>query len=80
MFRAPGESNQQGGASTFLYRSHPTKPNDALMAVDYAFMLGKILLGEAMIADISLKVALESSLLGGLNDICFPNFPGAISG
>jgi len=80
LFRAPGESNQQGGATTFLYRSHPTKPNDALMAVDYAFMLGKILLGEPMIADIALKVALESSLLGGPNDICFPNLPGAFSG
>lgn len=37
LFRAPGErqssgSGQTGGASTFLYRSHPTKPNDALMA------------------------------------------------
>ena len=81
LFRAPGERNQQsGGGSTFIYRSHPTKPNDALMAVNYAFMLGKILLGEPMIADISLKVRLGGSLLSGLNDLCFPNFPGAISG
>src|SRR5204862_941520 len=70
LFRAPGERNQQsgagGGATTFLYRSHPTRPNDALMAVNYAFMLGKLLIGEGMLADTSLKIRLESSLLGGL--------------
>src|ERR1035441_1788467 len=43
LFRAPGESQSRGaggGGTTFLYRSHPTKPNDALMATVYGFMLG----------------------------------------
>ena len=50
------------------------------MAVNYAFMLGKVLLGEPMIADINFKIQLENSLLTGQSDIYFPNLPGAISG
>jgi hypothetical protein len=52
LYRAPGERTGTGGtgagASTFIYRSHPSKPNDTLMATNYAHMLAKILLGEPM--------------------------------
>ena len=41
LFRAPGERPGSGGsgagASTFLYRAHPSKPNDTLMATNYAY-------------------------------------------
>ena len=84
LFRAPGERSQQsgstGGATTFIYRSHPSKPNDALMAVNYAFMLAKVLLGEPMLADLSVKIRLENCLLSGPSDLYLPNLPGAFSG
>ena len=82
LFRAPGERGQQsgaGGAMTFVYRSHPSKPNDSLMAVNYAFMLGKILLREPMIPDTNFLRQLENSILMEQSDICFPNLPGAFS-
>ena len=61
LFRAPGEASH-GGASTFIYRAHPSKPNDTLQATNYAHMLGKILRGEPMFADASLKLCLENTL------------------
>ena len=62
LFRAPGERGGAGGSgnSTFLYRAHPSKPNDTLMALNYGHMLSKILLGEPIIADQSLMLWLES--------------------
>ncbi len=83
LFRAPGERVGAGGAgagsSTFLYRAHPSKPNDTLMALNYGHMLSKILLGEPMVADLSLKLWLENSLRGDLGYVS-SGFPGAISG
>ena len=82
LFRAPGERPGSGGsgagASTFLYRAHPSKPNDTLMATNYAYMLAKILLGEPMFADLSLKLRLENTLQTDLSFI--PNVTGAFSG
>jgi hypothetical protein len=81
LFRAPGErssSGQGSGATTFIYRSHPSKPNDTLMAVNYAYMLGKILLGEPMFADLSVKLRLEQLLRSDMNYI--HSGLGAISG
>ena len=83
LFRAPGEKSASGttsGTTTFIYRAHPTKPNDALMAVNYAHMLAKILIGEPMLADLSMKIRLESSLHSGMTDIYTSELPGAISG
>ena len=65
LFRTPGERSGTGtgaGATTFIYRSHPSKPNDTLMAINYAFMLAKILCREPMFADISTKIRLEQNL------------------
>ncbi len=79
LFRTPAEaSSSGGGASTFVYRSHPSKPNDTLMAINYAYMLGKLLLDEPMFADSSLKIALENILR--YDSAYLGNFPGAISG
>ncbi len=83
LFRAPGERQSSGGnssgASTFLYRAHPSKPNDTLMALNYAYMLGKILLGEPMFADLTLKLRLEQTLRSNLG-YAHINLPGAFSG
>jgi len=49
------------------------------MALNYGHMLSKILLGEPMVADLSLKLWLESSLRGDLGYVS-SGFPGAISG
>jgi len=78
LFRAPGESSS-GGASTFIYRSHPSKPNDTLMATNYAFMLGKVLLGEPMFADLTVKIRLENSLRSDISYLG-GSFPSAFSG
>ncbi len=37
------------------------------MAVNYAYMLGKILLGEPMFADMSVKLRLEQTLTSDMN-------------
>ena len=52
VFRAPSESfsGNSSSGSTFLYRSHPSKPNDTLMAINYGYMLGKALIGEPITA------------------------------
>ena len=77
IFRSPGES--PSGATTFIYRAHPSKPNDTAMAINYAFMLAKILLKEPMFADSSLKSRLEQTFHSGL-DYSSASFPGHISG
>jgi hypothetical protein len=85
LFRAPGERGYSGsgassGMSTFLYRSHPSKPNDALMAVNYAFTLGKLVLGEPVTSDHSVRLRLEASFSGACpGGVLYPNLPGAIS-
>jgi len=81
LFRAPGERGQSGGSgsTTFIYRSHPTRPNDTLMALNYGFTLSRLLLGEPMLADVSVMFRLEAQLQG-TSDLSYPNFPSAFSG
>jgi len=67
MYRAPGEKAGASGTNTFLYRASATKPNDTLQAINYAYMLGKIMLGEPMFADLSIKFRLEQVLRGNFN-------------
>lgn len=83
LFRAPGErvgSGTGGGATTFIYRAHPTKPNDSLMAVNYAYMLAKILIGEPMFADLATQVHLSTVLSTDLSGVHVGSFPGSFSG
>jgi hypothetical protein len=80
LFRAPGERGQSGsgagaGATTFIYRSHPTRCNDTLMSINYCHMLAKLLLGEPMLADQSIRIRLEAQLGGTFaGDIFFPPY------
>ena len=64
MYRAPAEKRGESGMTQWLYRPSPSKPNDTLQACNYAFQLGKILRGEPMFADLSLKVRLEQIMMG----------------
>jgi hypothetical protein len=85
LFRAPGEksssgSGSGGAAATFIYRAHPSKPDDTLMAINYGYMLGKILLHEDMFADVTTKLQLEQQLRSGSNNVYLGGLPGAISG
>src|SRR5258707_11627161 len=54
LFRAPGEL--AGGGTTFIYRAHPSKPNDTLMAVYYCFLLAKIFFPETPFFGLYLKL------------------------
>ena len=49
------------------------------MATNYAHMLAKVLLGEPMFADRSLKVRLENTLRSNMGYVP-SNYPGHISG
>jgi hypothetical protein len=68
IYRAPGEKSGSG-ASTFIYRGSASKPNDTLMAINYGYMLAKILLGEPMFADLSTRIRVESALKSPLASI-----------
>lgn len=69
MYRAPGEKAGAAGTNTFIYRSSASRPNDTLQAMNYAFMLAKIMLGEPMFADLSVKLRMDQTLTGsyGMN-------------
>lgn len=67
MFRAPGE--QAGGASTIIYRSSASQPNDTLQAVNYAYVLARILRDEPIFSDRSLQLRLQQSLQGPVVDL-----------
>lgn len=79
MFRAPGETKGESGATTFLYHAHPSKPNDALQAMNYCYTIGKILLGEPMFADVSMALRLRTMLQTAPNHFS-SRMPHAISG
>lgn len=77
MFRAPAEL--PGGTTTFVYRPSATKPNDTLQACNYAYTLGRFLLGESLLADQTLKLRLEQALRGTAQYFAGSQWPGAIS-
>ena len=68
-----------GGNTTFRWIASATKPNDTLQACNYAYTLGRLLLGEDLVADRSLRIKLDQSLKGTLEDFIM-KMPGAISG
>ena len=61
IFRAPSES-LSSGRNGFVYRASPSKPNDALMAMTFANMLGRVMLRKPMYADESMIMQLEGTL------------------
>jgi hypothetical protein len=62
MYRNVKESDT--GVTSFTYRSSPSKPNDALMAVNYAYVVARLLLGEPLIEDPAVRDVLNANLHG----------------
>jgi len=77
MYRSPGE--KASGVNTFIYRASATKPNDALQALNYAHMLARIVMGEPMFADQSMKNRVDEILRGNAHYINSGEY-GAFSG
>lgn len=53
-------SELPGGHNFFVYRRHGARPDDTLHAINFAYTLGRLLLGEAMLDDPALKRSLEA--------------------
>lgn len=73
----------ENGVTTLTFASNPSKPNDALQAVNYLYLLGKVLLGEPMFEDPQLQRDVESALFGNAAVIdTYDDYPdgGAWSG
>jgi hypothetical protein len=62
LVRAPTESAL--GVTSFKYRRHGSKPDDALHAVNFAYALARVLLGEPIVEDRGLKQRLDELLRG----------------
>jgi hypothetical protein len=74
LYRVPSES-QDTGMTKFLYRRHGSKPDDTLHAMNFAYALGRVMIGEPIMEDRALKERLQhmlvrrsrpKGLLGGL--------------
>lgn len=79
LYRAPGEKKGETGLTVMLYRSHPTKTTDTLMAVNYCYMLAKILLGESLVPDVTLQRRIMGQIIPALN-MMGGHGPGVVSG
>jgi hypothetical protein len=62
LFRVPTESPGTGEGK-FLYRRHGSKTDDTLHAINFAYALGRIMIGEPIIEDRALKDRLQTMLL-----------------
>ena len=62
MFRAMSEA--PGGASTFTYRNSATKPSDTAHAINFAFTLAKLLIGENVFSDSAVRNRVVAGLKG----------------
>ena len=62
LYRVPHE-NIQTGLQGYLYRKHGSKPDDSLHAVNFAFTLARLLLGENLIEDAADRAVIQNSLL-----------------
>jgi hypothetical protein len=63
MYRVLSESAQTG-AQTFVYRRHGSKADDTLHAVNFAFVLGRLLLGERLVEDPALAKMIQAQFRG----------------
>jgi len=68
MYRVLTESPQTG-ASTFTYRRHGSKADDSLHAVNFAYALGRLLLGERLIDDPAVYQAFRAQFQGRINPL-----------
>jgi hypothetical protein len=79
LFRAPNESS--GGVTSFTYRRHGSKADDSLHAVNFAYVLARVMLNEPLIPDRTLHNRILQTLRGGGGSSGNPTWRGsAISG
>jgi hypothetical protein len=64
LYRAPTESTTTG-AFSFRYIRHGSKPDDTLHAVNFAYSMARIFIGEPIIQDEALKLRVEQVLRHG---------------
>ena len=57
LIRCPAESSL--GVGTFKYRRHGSKPDDTLHAINFAYALARLLMGEPIVEDRAVKAQLE---------------------
>jgi hypothetical protein len=62
LFRAPNETS--AGATSFTYRRHGSKADDSLHAVNFAYVLARLLLEEPLVADKMLRDRILKNLRG----------------
>ena len=62
LFRAPNETSS--GATSFTYRRHGSKADDSLHAVNFAYVLARLMLDEPLIADKMLRDRILKNLRG----------------
>ena len=65
LYRVPVE-NPTTGATEFKYQRHGSKTDDTLHAVNFAYTLGRLLLGEPMLEDKALMERVRAKLRGGI--------------
>jgi len=65
LYRVPVE-NQTTGATEFKYQRHGSKTDDTLHAVNFAYILGRLLKGEPLLEDRALMEQVRSKLSGGV--------------
>lgn len=63
LIRAPDE-NVQTGVQGFKYRRHGSKPDDILHAINFAYVLGRIVIGEQLFEDAAVASELDKRLRG----------------
>lgn len=63
LFRAPNES--ASGVTSFTYRRHGSKADDSLHAVNFAYVLARVMLDEPLIDDRELRNRMLQTLRGG---------------
>ncbi|HSW48957.1 MAG TPA: hypothetical protein VLH09_02230, partial [Bryobacteraceae bacterium] len=63
LFRAPNES--AAGVTSFTYRRHGSKADDSLHAVNFAYVLARVMLNEPLIPDRLLHERILQTIRGG---------------
>lgn len=63
LFRAPNES--AAGVTSFTYRRHGSKADDSLHAVNFSYVLARLILGEPIINDRALRDRILQIIRGG---------------
>lgn len=80
LFRAPSET--ASGATSFVYRRHGAKADDALHAVNFAYVLARLYLGEPIVPDRALAREIQNLLRnqGAAAYMDSGRRPGVVSG